>query len=334
MLLLFKLGLFFHIFTISASLLDCDNVLENNQDEFTGLCNNKWSNLKKFLKPTQSEVGYAWVQKKLEDYDSSSHAQDEMDDNPIPCVIGPDNYYYVVDHHHELCALDYAGYIDVTVTLNVICDYRSVPTMNEFWNLMADSSLVYLGIHPGGNYSNMPVPIEPAQLPQSFSFTKDEQTLGNDPWRSLASFVRKVNSYYSNPAECTSKNCYRAYYRGCVDGYQSKGSGVAFFEFRWGYYFLDGSYYHSQYWPNSDQLAFFLSELSKQIDLPLGKYDLDDWSLIASLLIPLARSDSVSSYLPPYSLFFSNSTLPGFVVGQDTQILNSDPDCDSPSCGK
>lgn len=329
-----KCCIFLLYITLSTSLIDCDNVLDDNKG-FTGLCNNKWSNLKKLIKPTQSEVGYAWVQKKLQDYESKSKAQAEMDDNPIPCVIGPDNYYYIVDHHHELCALDYSGFTDVSVTLHVICDYRSLPTINEFWNLMIESSLVYLGIHPDGNYFYLPVPIEPSQLPQKFSFTSEDQIFGDDPWRSLGSFVRKVNSYYSNPDDCTKTNtdeCYRAYYRGCIDGFQPEGSGVAFFEFRWGYYFLDVSYFNTQYWPSTEQQSLFLSQLSKQIDLEVGQYDLEEWSFIASLLIPVARSDYVGSYYPPSSIFFSNSTLPGFIVGQNTQILNDDPSCDTPSC--
>jgi hypothetical protein len=336
MRLIARIYIFLTLVRISSSLIDCDNVLKDSPDDiFIGLCNNKWSNLKKLVKPTQSEIGYAWVQNKLSDYDTKSNAQDELDKNPIPAVIGPDSFYYVVDHHHELSAFDYSGFSDVTVTLNVICDHRLLPTMDAFWNYMNNSHLVYLGAHPNGDVNALPIQITPNQLPQEFSFTKDQKVFGDDPWRSLASFARKVNSHYSNASDCSKTKtdlCYRAYYRGCVDGTQSSGAGVAFYEFRWGYFFLDGSFHHTEYWSDSTQLAAFLDAFSKQEFTKMGSFDLDDWLFIASLIVPLARSEVVEFYHPPVALFNSDSTLPGAVVGSEVQILNDDPECNSPSC--
>jgi hypothetical protein len=332
---LFSLNFF--LIQSTFSLIDCDNVLSDEPaGSFTGLCNNKWSNLKKLIKPTQAEVGYAWVQHKLEDYDTKSHAQDEMDQNPIPAVIGPNNIFYVVDHHHELSALDYSGYSDVSVTLNVSCDQRLLPTMNAFWDMMTESHLVYLGAHPNGNLNALPIQITPQDLPQDFIFTKDFKSFGNDPWRSLASFARKVNSYYLNSSDCLDDHnintdlCYRAYYRGCVDGFQSQGPGVAFYEFQWSYFLLDGTYFQPQYWPNADQRIAFLESFSEQETGKMGSYDMDEWFVIASLVVPLARSKVVSSYQPPEALFASKA-LPGYIVG-DVPIVNDDPTCDSPSC--
>jgi hypothetical protein len=324
------------LFPSALALIDCDNVLSDEPaGKFTGLCNNKWSNLQKLIKPTQAEVGYAWIQHKLEDYDSKSKAQDEMDQNPIPAVIGPDNMFYIVDHHHELCALDYSEYSDVSVTLNVSCDQRLLPTMNSFWETMKESRLVYLGAHPNGNPNALPLQITPEELPQDFTFTQETKSFRNDPWRALASYARKVNSYYLNSSDClidgiNTELCYRAYYRGCVDGHQPQGAGVAFYEFQWSYFLLDGTYFHPQYWPTSDQLTLFLEAFLKQEEVKMGLYDLDEWSTIASLVIPLARSQIVSSYHPPDALF-SSEELPGYVMG-DVPILNDDPACSSPSC--
>jgi hypothetical protein len=326
----------FTLLRLSYSLIDCDNVLKDSSDDiFIGLCNNKWSNLKKLVKPTQSEVGYAWVQNKLSDYDSKSNAQDEMDKNPIPAVIGPDHFFYIVDHHHELSAFEYSGFSDVTVTLNVICDHRLLPTMDAFWKYMDASHLVYLGAHPNGDPNALPIPITPDQLPQEFSFTKENLVFGDDPWRSLASFARKVNSHYLNSSDCDkteTKYCYRAYYRGCVDGSQPSGAGVAFYEFRWGYYFLDGSFHNPQYWSDPTQLNDFRNTFLKQESGEMGSFDLDDWLYTASLVVPLARSNVVESYHPPATLFTPDTTLPGFVVGSDVPILNDDPECNSPLC--
>lgn len=325
---------FLYILNIQG-LIDCDNVLKDKSTSFIGLCNNKWSNLKPLVKPLQVEVGYAWVQHKLEDFNSKSNTQDEMDSTIIPCVIGPDNYLYIVDHHHELSALDYSGYTDVSVTVNVICDKRSLSNMDEFWNQLKEQNLVYLGAHPKGNYNQLPEVISTSSLPSYFSFTLKDKVFLDDPWRALASFTRKVNNAYLDSSDCSKTNtdeCYRSFYRGCKDGYQTKGSGVAFFEFRWAYFFLDGSYYQTQYWTNSTQLSTFLQYFQKQEFLTIGSYNLSDWEYIASLIIPLARNIQTGQYLTPASIFQTSSTLPGYIAGENTQIANDDPECDYPSC--
>jgi hypothetical protein len=103
-----------HLYYIDA-LIDCDDVISQN-NEFTGKCNNKWKFLKPLIRPTQSEVGYAWIGYKLVNiFYSENNAQDEMDSSPLPAVIGPDSKFYIVDDHHTISALDYSGYDD-TVT--------------------------------------------------------------------------------------------------------------------------------------------------------------------------------------------------------------------------
>ena len=83
-----------------AGTVDCTNVLTDTAN-FTGICNNKWDNLKAIVKPTQAQVGYAWVQYKLDkNYKSASDTQDELDSSPIPAAIGPDSFIYIVDDHH------------------------------------------------------------------------------------------------------------------------------------------------------------------------------------------------------------------------------------------
>lgn len=130
----------FIIVGIANAMIDCDDVLKT-PTFFKGQCNNKWSNLKLLLKPTQSQVGYAWIQRKLDSsFSSSSDAQDEMDSNLTPGVIGPDNYIYIIDDHHTLSALDFSGY-DSTVIVDVICDKRSSETMDKFWSEMETDAL-------------------------------------------------------------------------------------------------------------------------------------------------------------------------------------------------
>ena len=52
--------------SLVVALIDCDDVLTEPSKAFIGLCNNKWKNLKPLIKPTQSQVGYAWIQRKLD----------------------------------------------------------------------------------------------------------------------------------------------------------------------------------------------------------------------------------------------------------------------------
>lgn len=166
------------------------------------------------------------------------------------------------------------------------------------------------------------------------SFTPEDKVFRDDPWRALVSFTRKVNNAYLDSSDCKKskiKDCYRAFYRGCKGG-QSSGPGVAFFEFRWAYFYLDASFHNPQYWANRDQLKSFLEAFSKQEFLTIGSYKLSDWENIASLIIPLARGTSAGNYLTPATIFQTTSKLPGYVAGETTMIPNEDPECNTPSC--
>lgn len=132
-----------------SALIDCDNVLNNLSSSFIGLCNNKWKNLQPLLKPTQTEVGFAWIEYKLEkNFKDASDAQDEIDSSPTPGILAPDNFIYIIDDHHSLCALDFSGYDSTSVTIDVICDCRSLSSMTEFWKILKEKNLVYLNAHP------------------------------------------------------------------------------------------------------------------------------------------------------------------------------------------
>lgn len=314
--------------------IDCDNVVTNN-DEFTGYCDNKWKNLKSIIMPMQSQVGHAWVKYKANNhFNSESNAQQEMDDTPVPCVIAPDSQLYVVDHHHELSALDYSEFSDVLVTVDVICDLRSLASMDMFWEEMKNGDMTYLAIHPSNNSFELPVPIDPSELPRHFSFTKKNISLSDDPWRALASYARKSNSVDMKDS-CDgndSKLCGRCFYRGCVDGSQLSGPGFPFFEFRWAYFMLYGTYFDPSYWPSSTNRNEFM-ELFNSSTVALGSldtYNIDDWLLAASYLGPLCRSDKTETYLVPDDIFSEETALPGYVPGHTK--LDDDPECDAPTC--
>ena len=160
--------------SIVKALIDCDDVISSSSSPFLGECNNKWHNLKPLIKPTQAQMGYAWVQYKLDkNFKSSEDAQDELDGEEIPAVLGPDNYMYIVDKHHTLSALDFSGYDD-TVTLYIICDCRNITSMEEFWRYLEQENLVYLAAHPDNDPNLLPQRIAPSDLPTYFSFNSQD----------------------------------------------------------------------------------------------------------------------------------------------------------------
>ena len=207
---------------------------------FTGQCMNKWKKLKPMLRPTQPAVGWAWVQRKLDkDFSSKSDAQDEMDDLPIPTVLGPGNLLYAVDSHHTMTALDLSGYDDTKVIVDVLCDLRAL-SIEEFWQEMQERNWVYLISAPESR-SSLPTPISPDDLPQEFS----SELMANDYYRSLSAFVRKVQNH---TCDSSDEYCQRCYDRVCSED----GGGIPFFEFRWGYFFNDATFGASGGWASEE----------------------------------------------------------------------------------
>jgi hypothetical protein len=87
------------------------------------------------------EVGYSWIAYKLgKDFTSASGAQDAVS-GAAPAVLGPGPALYLLDDHHTLAALDYSGYKDTKVVMEVICDQRNM-TQEVFWQTMAKQHLV------------------------------------------------------------------------------------------------------------------------------------------------------------------------------------------------
>jgi len=319
--------------SILEALIDCDNVV-NDSTPFTGKCNNKWKNLKTLIRPTQPQVGYAWIANKLNnDFSSSNDAQSEMDDSILPAVLGPGSKIYIVDDHHTLCALDYSGYSDTTVTINIICDKRTLSEAS-FWTTLDNEDLAYLASHPTGKPDVLPIPISYTEMPTSFSFTSTNKVFTDDHWRSMAGYSRKVQSAASPAPSCSSnddKYCERCMFRGCVDGYKTSGTGVPYFEFSWSYFMNDATFYNTKYWVSSNDLNKFKSlYLSLPDSTNIDKVDPDDWLNAASYVISLCRSSTTSSYKLPSSIYPNLQSLPGYVSGY--LKLDTDPTCSAPAC--
>ena len=134
------------------------------------------------------------------------------------------------------------------------------------------------------------------------------------------------------PSCSSDKYCERCFYRGCVDGSKSAGSGVPFFEFRWSYFLNDATYFNTSLWPSADRWKAFLVAYESIAIAEVGSIDTAQWFDAANLVVSLCRGDEAGSYLLPAGQFGSSvaSALPGYTEGYAQ--LESDPDCSSPTC--
>ncbi|KAJ1434049.1 ParB/Sulfiredoxin [Ochromonadaceae sp. CCMP2298] len=309
---------------------------------FVGICDNKWKNLKPLMRPTQPEVGFAWISYKVDkDFFSEGDAQNEIESSVTPAVLGPGPAIYIVDDHHTLAALDYSGYDDTKVTVNILCDKRNLSEA-EFWISLSAQNLAYLASHPRNQPNSLPTTISYKEMPSTFSFTSASKSMSDDPWRSMAGFSRKVEDAADPAPSCGSsddKNCERCMFRGCLDGYEISGGGVSFFEFRWSYFMNDATFFDTQYWPSSSDLATFSSLYKALPSAEPSKTNTDDWFAAANYVISLCRSPASAGYELPSDIFpgvnstpqsRGGQTLPGYV--QDYLKLDSDPTCDAPTC--
>jgi hypothetical protein len=97
----------------------------------------------------------------------------------IPVVRGPDDRYYVIDHHHLARALHDEGVKDVLVT--VVGDLRMVER-EAFWGVMDNKRWVYPYDAKGERRHFR-------DLPKSIRDLKD------DPYRSLAGEIRRLGGF-------------------------------------------------------------------------------------------------------------------------------------------
>jgi hypothetical protein len=133
------------------------------------------------LRPTQFSVGYAEVELKAAEWKKLKKKQrpQVLDSHVFPAVLGPEDSYYIVDHHHLGIALIEEGQKDVWVTR---LDNMSWLEPAVFWHTMEFRSWAYPYDHRGRrrDYADMPRKLTRMQ---------------NDPFRSLAGLVRVAGGY-------------------------------------------------------------------------------------------------------------------------------------------
>ena len=133
------------------------------------------------LRPTQMTVGMIEVKDKIKRFEEmrKMKQEDSIGKHMIPVVIGSDQRYYIVDHHHLARALHEAGIKHVLVT--VIGDLRMVHS-DAFWGVMDNKRWVYPYDVKGERRHFK-------DLPKSVKDLKD------DPYRSLAGELRRQGGF-------------------------------------------------------------------------------------------------------------------------------------------
>ena len=134
------------------------------------------------LRPTQMTVGMREVKEKRKrwrEHKSKKKQGELLGKHMIPVVLGPDQRYYVVDHHHLSLALHNEGVKDILVT--VIGDLSMVEK-DAFWGVMDNKRWVYPYDAKGERRHFK-------DLPKSITELKD------DPFRSLAGELRRAGGF-------------------------------------------------------------------------------------------------------------------------------------------
>jgi len=137
------------------------------------------------LRPTQITVGLIEVHDKRAKLESlEKHEQKAfLLDHPIPAVWGPDGKLYITDHHHLGRAAEEAG-VD-TGFFSVEEDFSKLP-IAQFWPRMSAAHWAH--------------PIDQNGKWCSFEMIPDHLLkLIDDPYRSLAGYVRDAGGYDKTP---------------------------------------------------------------------------------------------------------------------------------------
>lgn len=154
------------------------------------------------LKPTQFAVGMLEIDEKIELVRTFNQKKRRryVDESPVPVVKSPQGDLYIVDHHHFLFVCYHVGIKKVRV--EVIKDLsRSKMSYVEFWRWMFKNGRAYPFCQFGEG------PRKALYLP------RDIRGLADDPYRSLAWFVRKAGAFENsekNFAEFQWANFFRS----------------------------------------------------------------------------------------------------------------------------
>lgn len=154
------------------------------------------------FKPTQFAVGMLEVDEKILEFKklSKKELKKKIRDTPVPVVVSHEKELYVVDHHHFLCVCYHLGVRKVRY--EVVKDFSDVEmTFAQFWKWMNKNRSVYPFCQFGEGPRN------------ALYLPKDIRGLADDPYRSLAWYVRKSGGFENsdkNFAEFQWANYFRS----------------------------------------------------------------------------------------------------------------------------
>ena len=154
------------------------------------------------LKPTQFAIGMLEVDEKIAIVKKMKRREREawVKENPIPVVISPEGDAYILDHHHFLFVCYHFGIKKVPVIVKKDLSAARM-TYSAFWKWMFKKRNAYPFCQFGEG------PREALYLPH------DIRGLADDPYRSLAWFVRKAGAFQNsdkNFAEFKWANFFRS----------------------------------------------------------------------------------------------------------------------------
>lgn len=133
------------------------------------------------LRPTQMTVGYAEIKRKRASWKTLKRKarQEFLEQHWFPSILGPQNRYYIVDHHHLGRALQEEGIESVWVLTLKDLSWLETPT---FWRVME----YHQWVHPFDcNGERLGFDAIPKKL----------KHLQDDPYRSLAGALRNQGGF-------------------------------------------------------------------------------------------------------------------------------------------
>jgi hypothetical protein len=161
----------------------------------------KWKNVLEF-RPTQFAIGMDEIiikVKELKKLESKGKLDKYLAKNPLPVVRSPFNHLYLTDHHHLLFACWHANIKKVKYEIIEDYGYQDI-AHRKFWQRMQKKNWAYLYDQFGDG------PRSAIYLP------RDIRGLADDPYRSLAWFVRKAGGY-ENSDECFAEFKWADFFR-------------------------------------------------------------------------------------------------------------------------
>ncbi len=136
------------------------------------------------LRPTQITVGLREVEEKRAEWRAQGKKASFLGKHLIPVVQGPQNHYYLIDHHHLARALFDEGVTEVAIT--VVADLSRLEKA-AFWVYLDNCSWTHLYDQKGKRRDHEDLP-------------KHVEGLVDDPYRSLAGALRRAGGYAKDSA--------------------------------------------------------------------------------------------------------------------------------------